>query len=128
MPALSQRQLRVGELVRHAIAQMILRGDIHNDYIARSFLTIPEVRLSPDLKIATVYVNVLNNKGIETIIKALAKEKYAIRTQIAKTLGLKFAPDLRFRPDEAIEEAGRIDKLLNLPHVKRDIDKGDRDE
>jgi ribosome-binding factor A len=123
MPALTQRQLRVGELVRHAIAQMLSRGDIHNAHIEKNFITIPEVRLSPDLKIATVYVNVLNGKGMETIIKALAKEKYAIRTQIAKGLGLKYAPDLRFRPDEAIEEASRIDKLLNLPQVKSDIEK-----
>lgn len=108
----SQRQLQVGELARHALTSFLQRGDLHDEVLSKVFITIPEVRLSPDLKIATVYVNTLNGVPIQPIIKALAKNKHFIRMDLAKKLQMKFAPDLRFRPDETIDEATRIDNLL----------------
>jgi ribosome-binding factor A len=112
MGAPSQRQLQVGELARHALTTFLQRGELYDDVISKAFITIPEVRLSPDLKIATVYVNTLNGVPISPIIKALAKNKHFIRLDLAKKLQMKYAPDLRFRPDETIEEATRIDTLL----------------
>lgn len=109
----SQRQLRVGELARHALIELIQRGDFYeNPILNKSFITIPEVRMSPDLKIATVYVNTLNGKGVQEIIKALAANRHQLRMGLAKRLELKYATDLRFRPDETLEEAARIDALL----------------
>jgi ribosome-binding factor A len=108
----SQRQLRVSELVRHALSQLLMRGDIHDDVLARYTITIPEVRLSPDLKLATAYVMPLGGKGEDEVIAALEKHKKFLRTQIAHRVNLKFAPELRFRRDETFDEADRIDAIL----------------
>lgn len=120
----SQRQLRVGELIRHTLAQMLSRGDIHDDLLARTVVTIPEVRMSPDLKIATAYVMPLGggDENGDAIVKALASHKKFIRREIAKAVKLKFAPDIRFRFDETFDEANRIDALLNSPKVRRDTE------
>jgi len=119
----SQRMLRVGELIRHKIAEMLVRGDIHDDVVASHTITIPEVRISPDLKLATVYVMPLGGKDVKPVIVALERNKKFIRAQVAHTLNLKFAPDLRFREDETFEEATRIDRLLDSDRVRRDVDK-----
>lgn len=116
----SQRQLRVGELVRHKLAEMLARGEIHDDVIAAHSVTIPEVRMSPDLKLATCYVMPLGGKDIAPVLAALDRNKRYLRGKVAEALNLKFAPDLRFRLDETFEEGARIDALLNSPHVKRD--------
>jgi ribosome-binding factor A len=109
----SQRQLRVGEIARHALIESIQRGEFYEAPILnKTFITIPEVRMSPDLKIATAYINTLNGKGVKEIIKALAANKHFLRMEMAKRLHLKYAADLRFRPDETLEEAARIDALL----------------
>jgi ribosome-binding factor A len=108
----SQRQLRVAELVRHALSDLLIRGDIHDDVLARYTITVPEVRLSPDLKLATVYIIPLGGKGEDEVIAALQKHTRFLRTQIAHRINLKFAPDLRFRRDETFDEASRIDALL----------------
>jgi ribosome-binding factor A len=118
----SQRQLRVGELVRHTLAQMLTRGDIHDDTLAGTVVTIPEVRMTPDLKIATVYVMPLGGDNGDAVVKALAGHKKFIRREVAKAVKLKFAPDIRFRFDESFNEANRIDELLNSPKVRQDID------
>lgn len=118
----SQRQLRVGELIRHKLAQLLSRGDIHDDLLARTVVTIPEVRMSPDLKIATAYVMPLGGGNGDEIVKALAEHKKFIRREVAKAVNLKFAPDIRFRFDETFDEANRIDALLNSPKVRQDID------
>jgi ribosome-binding factor A len=119
----SQRMLRVGELIRHKIAEMLVRGDIHDDVIASHSITIPEVRLSPDMKLATVYVMPLGGKSMKPVIEALTRNKTYIRTEVAHTLDLRYAPDLRFHEDKTFEEATRIDRLLDSPHVRQDIDK-----
>lgn len=119
----SQRMLRVGELIRHKVSEMLVRGDIHDDVIAGHSITIPEVRLSPDLKLATVYVMPLGGKDIKPVIAALMKHRKYIRAEVAHTLDLRYAPDLRFREDETFEEATRIDRLLDSPKVKQDTEK-----
>ena len=120
----SQRQLRVAELIRHKLAELLARGEIHDDVIASHVITIPEVRLSPDLKLATVYVVTLGGADIEPVLKALDQNKRFIRGEIAHAVNLKFAPDLRFRRDETFEEASRIDALLASPKVRQDVEKG----
>jgi ribosome-binding factor A len=119
----SQRQLRVGELVRHKLAEMLTRGEIHDDVIASHVITIPEVRLSPDLKLATAYVVTLGDADIKEVLAALERNKRFIRAELAHAVNLKFAPDIRFRRDETFEEASRIDALLASPKVRQDIDK-----
>jgi ribosome-binding factor A len=115
--------LRVGELIRHKVAEMLVRGDIHDDVIASHSITIPEVRISPDMKIATVYVMPLGGKSMKPVIEALTRNKKYIRAQVAQTLDLRYAPDLRFREDETFEEATRIDRLLDSPKVRQDVEK-----
>jgi len=119
----SQRQLRVGELIRHKLAEMLARGDIHDDVLAAHVITIPEVRLSPDLKLATAYVIPLGGTDTEAVLEALTRHKRYIRAEIAHTVNLKFAPDIRFRGDETFAEASRIDALLATPKVRQDVDK-----
>ena len=116
----SQRQLRVGELIRHALAEMLARGDIHDDVLAKHVVTVPEVRLSPDLKLATCYIMPLGGLDIAPVLKALDANKRYLRGEIAHRVNLKYAPDLRFRADESFAEAERIDALLDTEAVRRD--------
>lgn len=116
----SQRQLRVGELIRHALAEMLARGDIHDDVLAKHVVTVPEVRLSPDLKLATCYIMPLGGLDIKPVLKALDANKRYLRGEIAHRVNLKYAPDLRFRADESFAEAERIDALLDTEAVRRD--------
>jgi len=117
----SQRQLRVGELVRHAIAELLRRGEIIDPVIENAIITIPEVRLSPDLKIATAYVSLHDETQEAAVIKALGKYSGLFRTEIARKVNLKFAPNVRFRSDETLEAAAKIDALLRRPEVQRDL-------
>jgi ribosome-binding factor A len=119
----SQRQLRVGELMRHALAEMLARGDIHDDVIASHVITISEVRMSPDLKLATIYVMPLGGQDLGPVLEALGDNRRFIRGELARAVNLKFAPDIRFRADESFEEASRIDRLLDSPKVRQDVDK-----
>lgn len=121
----TQRMLRVGELIRHKLAEMLTRGEIHDDVLASHVVTIPEVRISPDLKLATVYVMPLGGNDVKPVIEALTRNKKYIRAEVAHTLNLKYAPDLRFREDETFEEATRIDRLLDSPKVRQDTQKGE---
>ncbi len=118
----SQRQLRVGELVRHKLSEMLSRGEIHDDVLSAHLVTIPEVRMSPDLKIATAYVMPLGGGDMQDVIAALNANRKYIRSEIARAVALKFAPDIRFRADDTFDEAMRIDSLLNSPKVRQDID------
>ena len=120
----SQRQLRIGELVRHKLAEMLARGDIHDDVIASHVITVPEVRLSSDLKLATAYVITLGDSDTDAVIEALNRNKRYIRAEVAQAVNLKFAPDIRFRRDETFEEASRIDQLLASAKVRQDVEKG----
>lgn len=112
--------LRIGELIRHKVAELLARGEIHDDVLASHVVTIPEVRISPDLKIATVYVMPLGGKDVKPVITSLARNKGFIRTEVAKALNLRYAPDLRFLEDKTFEEATRIDRLLDSPKVRQD--------
>lgn len=119
----TQRQLRIGELVRHKLAEMLARGEIHDDIIASHVITVPEVRLSPDLKLASAYVVTLGGDDSAVVIEALNRNKKYIRAQVAQAVNLKFAPDIRFLRDETFEEASRIDQLLASAKVRQDIEK-----
>ena len=121
-PTGSQRQLRVGELVRHAMAEMLTRGDVHDPVIEGHLITVPEVRMSADLRLATIYVMPLGGRDAEEVVTALERHKKFLRTEIAQRINVKFAPDIRFRVDERFAEAERIDKLLRSPEVKRELD------
>ncbi|MEI7805697.1 MAG: 30S ribosome-binding factor RbfA [Hyphomicrobiales bacterium] len=120
-PGGSQRQLRVGELVRHAIAEMLTRGDVHDPVIEGHLITVPEVRMSPDLRLATVYVMPMGGRDTDEVIAAFERNKKFLRGEIAHRINLKFAPDLRFHIDKRFAEADRIDKLLRSPEVARDL-------
>jgi len=124
-PGGSQRQLRVGELVRHAIAEMLARGDVHDPVIEGHLITVPEVRMSPDLRLATIYVMPMGGRDANAVVAAFDKHKKYLRAEIAHRVNLKFAPDIRFRVDERFDEAERIERLLRSPEVKRDLDHGD---
>ena len=119
----SQRQLRVGEIIRHKLAEMLARGDVHDDVLASHVVTVSEVRLSPDLKLATAYVMPLGGSDTDAVLDALERNKRYIRAQVAHAVNLKFAPDIRFRTDETFTEASRIDALLASPKVRQDVDK-----
>src|ERR1700685_3390553 len=120
-PGGSQRQLRVGETVRHAIADILSQGSVHDPDLEGHIITVPEVRMSPDLKIATIYVMPLGGRDIETVITALERNKKFLRGEIAHRVNLKFAPDIRFRADERFDEAERIEKLLRTPGAQKDV-------
>ena len=126
-PGGTQRQLRVGELVRHAVADLLSQGGVHDLALEGHIITVPEVRMSPDLKLATVYVMPLGGRDSEIVLKALATNKPFIRSAVARRVNLKFAPDLRFRIDERFDEAERIEKLLRTPAVQRDIQTDQQD-
>jgi ribosome-binding factor A len=117
----SQRMLRVGELVRHALAGVFARGEIEDDLLAGRVLTVPEVRMSPDLKLASAYVMPLGGEQAEEVVAALNRHQRFIRGRIAPELDLKYAPQVRFFVDETFEEFGKIDALLRSDRVQRDL-------
>ena len=117
----SQRMLRVGELVRHKLAEMLARGDIHDDELAAHVITIPEVRMSADLKLATAYVMPLGGDKVDVVVTALNRNKRFIRGEVSRAVNLKYAPDIRFRPDVSFEEGMRIDALLASDIVRQDV-------
>ncbi|MCG8445905.1 MAG: 30S ribosome-binding factor RbfA [Hyphomicrobiales bacterium] len=118
----SQRQLRVGELVRHALSNALARGETRDPALDGVVITVPEVRMSPDLKIATVYVMPLGGGDRGGLVKALARDAKLLRREIAGRVSLKYMPELRFRMDETFDEAARIDRLLDSDTVRRDLD------
>jgi ribosome-binding factor A len=123
----SQRQLRVGELIRHELADMLTRGDVHDPVIQGHLITVPEVRMTPDLRLATIYIMPLGGRDKKDVIDALERNQRYVRGEIARRVNLKFAPEIRFRLDERFDEAERIEKLLRTPAVKRDL-AGEKDE
>src|SRR6202790_2383036 len=108
-PRGSQRQLRVGEIVRHAVADIMSQGSVHDPDLEGHIITVPEVRMSPDLKLATVYVMPLGGRDTDVVIAALERHKKYLRGEIAHRVNLKFSPDIRFRVDERFDEAERIE-------------------
>ena len=117
----SQRQLRVGEQVRHAVADILAHGNVHDADLEGHIITVPEVRMSPDLKLATIYVMPLGGRDTDIVLAALDRNKKFLRGEIARRVNLKFAPDIRFRVDDRFDKAERIEKLLRTPAVQKDL-------
>lgn len=117
----SQRMLRVGELIRHAAAELLTRG-IDDPVLSTHVVTFPSVKMSPDLKLATLYVMPLGGKDVGPVVAALDRHRKYLRTEIAHRINMKYAPDLRFRVDESFENYAKIDALLNAPEVRRDLE------
>ncbi len=124
----SQRQLRVGELVRHAVAELLTRGDVHDPVIEGHLITVPEVQMTADLRLATIYVMPLGGRDAGEVVEALERNKKFLRAEIAHRINLKFAPDIRFRIDERFDETARIEKLLHSPAVARDLKDKEKEE
>jgi ribosome-binding factor A len=123
----SQRQLRVGELIRHELAAMLTRGEVHDPVIETHMITVPEVRMTADLRLATIYIMPLGGRDEKEVLDALERNKRYLRGEIARRVNLKFAPEIRFRIDERFDEAERIEKLLRTPVVQRDL-AGEKDD
>lgn len=121
-PGPSQRQLRVGELIRRSLSEVLARGDVHDPDLNRMSITVGEVRTSPDLKIATAYVLPLGGKGQEDVLKLLARNKGELRRAVGKKLGLKFTPDLRFQLDQTFDQMDDTRRMLSQDAVRRDIE------
>jgi ribosome-binding factor A len=119
----SQRQLRVGEEIRHVLADILLRTEFHDKELSKAKLTISEVRMSPDLKHAAVFCTRLGNQDVTSLLPALKRISPFLRAQIAPKLGLRVVPDLKFLADAALEQATKINLLLHAPEVARDLDK-----
>jgi ribosome-binding factor A len=118
----TQRQLKIGELIRHALAEIFQRGEIVDEVLSRHSLTVPEVRMSPDLKLATVYVLPLGGGEADEAVAHLDTHKRYLRGLLAKKVSMKFMPELRFKVDSSFEASARIDELLASPKVARDLD------
>jgi ribosome-binding factor A len=114
----SQRQHRVAELIRHALADILIRGDVHDVVLQSHVVTIAEVRMSPDLKLATAYVMPLGGRDEEVVLDALRRHTRYLRMEVAKRVHLKSAPNLRFHRDGTFDEADRIDALLKSEKLR----------
>jgi ribosome-binding factor A len=117
----SQRMLRVAELVRHAMSELLARGELNDPVLDTHVVTVPRVKMSPDLKLATIYVMPLGGADSAPVLAALARHTKFLRGEVARRINLKFAPDVRFRIDETFDDAAHIDQLLNSPQVRRDL-------
>ncbi len=120
-PGPSQRQLRVGELIRRTLADVLARGDVHDPDLNRMSITVGEVRTSPDLKIATAYVLPLGGEGQDDVLKLLARNKGELRRAVSKKLTLKFAPDLRFQLDQTFDRMDDTRRLFEQDVVREDV-------
>ncbi len=121
----SQRQLRVGELIRHALAEILQRGEVHDPDLEGAVVTVPEVRMSPDLKVATAFIMPLGGARADTVVAAFERNVRYLRGEVAHRVNLRYAPDLKFRLDTSFEEGEKIDALLRSPDVKRDLSDGE---
>lgn len=121
----SQRQLRVGELIRRTLSEVLARGDIHDDELQRMSITVGEVTVSPDLKIATAWVLPLGGKGRDEAIAALKRNKGELRRAIGREMTLKFSPDLRFRIDETFDRMDDTRRMFADDKVRRDLEEGE---
>lgn len=118
----SVRVLKVGERVRHILSELLARQEVHDDVLSATTVSVTEVRMTPDLRNAIAYVKPLLGEDEAVVIKALRTNTAFFQREVAKRLGLKFAPKLQFKPDESFDEADRIERLLNDPKVARDLD------
>lgn len=125
----SQRQLRVGEQVRHALSDVLRRGEVRDDLVERSVVSVSEVRMSPDLKLATAFVSPLGAAEPDAVVAALNRHARYIRGRLSPELRqMKYMPEVRFRLDTSYDNMARIDELLRSPEVARDLDQDDEDE
>ncbi|WP_207901993.1 30S ribosome-binding factor RbfA [Rhodovulum euryhalinum] len=124
----SQRQLRVGELIRRALSEVLARGDVHDPELNAVSITVGEVRTSPDLKVATVFVLPLGGRGAEEALSALRRNRGELRRLVARKLTLKFAPELRFALDETFDRMDETRHLLSQENVRRDLAAPETDE
>lgn len=124
----SQRQLRVGELIRRTLSEVLARGDVHDPELNRMSITVGEVRTSPDLRIATAYVLPLGGQGRDEVVALLARNKGELRRMVSKRLALKFSPDLRFQLDETFDRMDETRRMLNTDDVRRDTANQDAEE
>lgn len=121
----SQRQLRVAEEIRHILARLLMRGDLHDPALAGVSVTVSEVRISPDLKNATVFAMPLSGKDVDEVLKGLNRSAPYLRSQVAQEIQLRYAPALSFIKDKSFDEAHHIDELLRSERVKRDLKPSD---
>ena len=124
----SVRVLRVGEQVRHVLSEILMRGDVHDDVLATHPVSITEVRMSPDLRHATVFIKALLGQDEDKVLKALRSNTAFFQREVAQRLRLKYAPRLKFLADESFDEASRIEMLLRDPKVLRDLDEADAED
>ena len=124
----SVRLLRVGEQVRHTLSDILMRGDVHDDVLASHSVSVTEVRMSPDLRHATVFVKPLLGKDEEKVLKALRTNTAYLQSEVAKRVNLKYASRLKFLADESFDEGSHIDSLLRDPKVARDLGEDGQDE
>ena len=125
----SQRQLRVGEMVRHALSALLQRGEIPDPVIEKAVISVTEVAMSPDLKVATVFVAPLGLDDAQPVVKALAAHHKLIRGKLSPALRqLRYMPEFRFRPDTSFDNYARIDALLHEPEVARDLGHDEEDD
>lgn len=117
----SVRLLRVGEQVRHILSEILQRGDVHDDVLASHMVSVTEVRMSPDLRHATVFVKPLLGEDEEKVLKALRTNTAYLQREVAARVKMKYAARLKFLPDESFDEGTRIDQLLRAPKVARDL-------
>jgi ribosome-binding factor A len=117
----SVRVLKVGERVRHILSELLARGEAHDETLTAHAVSVTEVRMTPDLRNAAAYVKPLLGEDEEVVFKALRTNTAFFQREVARRLGLKFAPKLQFKPDESFDEADRIEKLLSDPRVARDL-------
>ena len=123
----SVRVLKVGERVRHILSELLARQEVHDDIVSAANIAVTEVRMTPDLRNDTAYVKPLLGAGEDEIVHALRQNTAFLQREVAKRLGLKFAPKLKFRKDESFAEADRIEALLRDPKVARDLE-ADQDD
>lgn len=118
----SVRLLRVGEQVRHTLSAILARGDVHDETLAKHMVTVTEVRMSPDLRHATVFIKPLLGKEEADVLKALRTNTAYLQREVAARVQMRYAAKLKFRADESFDEGSHIDKLLKDPHVARDLE------
>jgi len=118
----SQRQLRVGELIRRTLSDVLMRGDIHDPDLNRYSITVGEVRTSPDLKVATVYVVPLGGKGQEDVLELLDRNRNELRRAVSKNMTLKYSPELRFRLDDTFDRMDETRRMFAQQDVRRDVE------
>ena len=124
----SQRQLRVGELIRRTLSELLMRGEVHDPDLNRVSITVGEVRMTPDLRVATAFVLPLGGGDREAALEAMRRNRHELRRAVNKALTLKFSPELRFVIDESFDRMDETRRLLNQDTVRRDVEQDDEDE